>query len=81
MLSQSAQWLLPPSVEELVPKNHPVKVVSATVDEIELKALFEAYTKADAVKSIDLLLSDWHLFIAADCQTVPRKRHQVYPSK
>ena len=28
---------------------------------------------ADAVKSIDLLLSDRHLFVAADCETMPRK--------
>ena len=41
---QSEQWLLPPSLEELVPENHLVRVVSATVDKIELKALFEAYT-------------------------------------
>ena len=41
---QSERWLLPPSLEELVPENHLVRVVSATVDEIELKALFEAYT-------------------------------------
>ena len=40
---QSERWLLPPSLEELVPENHLVRVVSATVDEIELKALFEAY--------------------------------------
>ena len=41
---QSERWLLPPSLEELVPENHLVRVVSATVDEIELKALFESYT-------------------------------------
>ena len=41
---QSEQWLLPPSLEELVPENHLVRVVSATVDKIELKALFKAYT-------------------------------------
>ena len=27
----------------------------------------------DAVKSIDLLLSDRHLFVATDCETMPRK--------
>ena len=41
---QSEQWLLPPSLEELVPENHLVRVVSATVDKIELKALFKAYS-------------------------------------
>ena len=41
---QSERWLLPPSLEELVPENHLVRVVRATVDEIELKALFKAYT-------------------------------------
>ena len=33
-----------PSLEELVPENHLVRVVSATVDKIELKALFKAYS-------------------------------------
>ena len=28
---------------------------------------------ADAVKSIDLLLSDRYLFVAADCETMSRK--------
>ena len=41
---QSEQWLLPPSLEGLEPENHLVRVVSATVDKIELKALFKAYS-------------------------------------
>ena len=28
---------------------------------------------ADAIKSIDLLLPYWLLFVAADCETMPRK--------
>lgn len=42
---QSEQWLLPPSLEELAPENHLVRVVSATVDQIDIKALFTSYTK------------------------------------
>ena len=42
--NQSEQWLLPPSLEELVLANHLVRVVSATVDKIELRALFKAYS-------------------------------------
>ena len=33
--NQGEQWLLPPSLGELVPKNHFVRIVSKTVDELE----------------------------------------------
>ena len=76
---QSERWLLPPSLEELVPENHLVRVVSATVDQIELKALFEAYNTGGGASRyhpqmlLKVLLSDRHLFVAADCETMPRK--------
>ena len=31
--NQGGQWLLPPSLEELVPQNHFVRIVSKTVSE------------------------------------------------
>ncbi len=34
--NQGEQWLLPPSLDELVPQNHFVRIVSKTVDELEI---------------------------------------------
>ncbi|WP_273464691.1 hypothetical protein [Treponema berlinense] len=35
--NQGGQWLLPPSLDELVPQNHFVRIVSKTVDELEIE--------------------------------------------
>ena len=43
--NQGEQLLLPPSLDELVPQNHFVRIVSKTVDELEIK---EKYKKANA---------------------------------
>ena len=43
--SQSEQWLLPPSLDELVPENHFVRIVSKTVDELRIQDVFTKYTK------------------------------------
>lgn len=43
--SQSEQWLLPPSLDELVPENHFVRIVSKTVDELRIEDVFAKYTK------------------------------------
>ena len=43
--NQKEQWLLPPSLEELVPENHFVRIVSKTVDELEIEEVFAKYTK------------------------------------
>ena len=43
--SQSEQWLFPPSLGELVPENHFVRIVSKTVDEMEIKEIFAKNTK------------------------------------
>lgn len=43
--SQSEQWLFPPSLGELVPENHFVRIVSKTVDELEIKEIFAKNTK------------------------------------
>ena len=43
--SQSEQWLLPPSLNELVPENHFVRIVSKTVDELKIEKVFAKYTK------------------------------------
>ena len=43
--NQNEQWLLPPSLDELVPKNHFVRIVSKTVDELGIEDVFAKYTK------------------------------------
>lgn len=43
--SQSEQWLLPPSLDELVPENHFVRIVSRTVDELRIEEVFAKNTK------------------------------------
>ncbi len=80
--SQNEQWLLPPSLDELVPENHFVRVVSRTVDELRIEEVFARKYKrrrskqiqsSHAFESINLLLHDRNLFITNDSQTVPRK--------
>ena len=43
--NQGEQWLLPPSLDELVPQNHFVRIVSKTVDELEIEEVFTRNTK------------------------------------
>ena len=43
--NQGGQWLLPPSLDELVPQNHFVRIVSKTVDELEIEEVFARNTK------------------------------------
>ena len=43
--NQGEQWLLPPSLDELVPENHFVRIVSKTVDELRIEDIFAKYTK------------------------------------
>ena len=43
--NQCKQWLLPPSLDELVSQNHFVRIVSKTVDELEIEEVFARNTK------------------------------------
>ena len=43
--NQGEQWLLPPSLDELVSQNHFVRIVSKTVDELEIEEVFARNTK------------------------------------
>ena len=43
--NQGEQWLLPPSLDELVPQNHFARIVSKTVDELEIEEVFARNTK------------------------------------
>ena len=38
--SQNEQWIIPPSLDELVPENHFVRIVSKTVDELRIEKVF-----------------------------------------
>ena len=51
--SQSEQWLLPPSLNELVPENHFVRIVSKTVDELKIEKVFAKYTKGGGASRYD----------------------------
>ncbi len=42
---QTQQWLIPPSIDELVPNPHLVRVVSETIDELDLEEILKKYTK------------------------------------
>ena len=43
--NQGEQWLLPPSLDEFIPENHFVRIVSKTVDELRIEDVFAKYTK------------------------------------
>lgn len=43
--NQSQNWLFPPSIEELIPTNHPVRIVNNVVEKIDLKPLLETYSR------------------------------------
>lgn len=43
--NQQQNWLFPPSIEELIPKNHPVRVVNGVIEQLNLDLLIEAYSK------------------------------------
>ncbi|MFV0531369.1 MAG: hypothetical protein ACK5MD_08010 [Flavobacteriales bacterium] len=39
--NQSQNWLFPPSIEGLIPSDHPVRIVNKVVEKIDLKSLPE----------------------------------------
>lgn len=42
-VNQNQQMLLPPSLQELIDKNHPVRIVNNVIDKIDLKPLYDQY--------------------------------------
>ena len=54
--NQDEQWLLPPSLDELVPQNHFVRIVSKTVDELEIEEVFARNTKGGASRYNPVML-------------------------
>ena len=54
--NQGGQWLLPPSLDELVPQNHFVRIVSKTVDELEIEEVFARNTKGGGASRYNLVM-------------------------
>lgn len=46
--NQQQNWLLPPSIEELIPANHPVRVVNGVIEQLNLDLLIQEYNKEGA---------------------------------
>jgi transposase len=43
--NQQQNWLLPPSIEELIPADHPVRVVNSVIEQLNLDLLIKEYHK------------------------------------
>ena len=43
--NQQQNWLFPPSIEELIPENHAVRVVNGIIEQLDLRLLIEEYSK------------------------------------
>lgn len=43
--TQHQPWLLPPGADELIPQNHLVRVVSTTIDEMDLEPILSNYDR------------------------------------
>ena len=43
--NQQQNWLFPPSIEELIPEDHPVRIVNGIVEQLDLNLLIQEYSK------------------------------------
>lgn len=43
--NQQQNWLFPPSIEELIPQNHPVRIVNGVIEQLDLSLLIDEYSK------------------------------------
>jgi len=43
--NQQQNWLFPPSIEELIPQSHPVRIVNGVIEQLDLQALLKTYSK------------------------------------
>lgn len=43
--NQQQNWLLPPSIEELIPEDHPVRIVNGVIEHLDIQPLIKAYSK------------------------------------
>ena len=43
--NQQQNWLFPPSIEDLIPQDHPVRIVNGIIEQLDLKLLIYEYSK------------------------------------
>lgn len=43
--NQQQNWLFPPSIEELIPEDHPVRIVNGVIEQLDLKLLTDVYSR------------------------------------
>ena len=43
--NQQQNWLFPPSIEELIPHNHPVRIVNGIIEQLDLNLLIQEYNR------------------------------------
>ncbi|MDQ0476558.1 transposase, partial [Chryseobacterium sp. MDT2-18] len=43
--NQQQNWLFPPSIEELIPQDHPVRIVNGIIEQLDLRLLVSEYSK------------------------------------
>ncbi len=46
--NQQQNWLFPPSIEELIPSDHPVRIVNGVIEQIDLQNLIDSYSSEGA---------------------------------
>lgn len=46
--NQQQNWLFPPSIEEMIPDDHPVRIVNGVIEKINLQNLLESYSNDGA---------------------------------
>lgn len=42
--NQQQNWLFPPSIEELIPEDHPVRIVNGVIEQLDLRLLVKEYS-------------------------------------
>ena len=71
--SQDQLSLLPPSLESLIPLQHPVRAVNSVIDQLDLNPILQSYSGGgaelsppDDAQGVGLCLSAQHFFLAQD---------------
>lgn len=52
--NQSQLMLLPPSLEELIPESHMVRVLNKTIEQFHIEPLLETYKKREIEKWLEM---------------------------
>lgn len=43
--NQQQNWLFPPSIEEMIPEDHPVRIVNGVIEQLDISLLIEQYSR------------------------------------